>query len=372
MSAGCAPGFAIAGRSTRHDPYRADMEAVHFIASYDITGVSASRVMFGRTPTSHPARGADRRADQRPAARVSVQRASLCTATRATRILVVAALALVLVLGACGSADPAETGGRASRTAPASPTTTEDPATGALHDPIRERATADRPDDHDGEQVHVLYVLPADGQDEGLDVNGRIAASVALTDEWIDEQIDRRVRFDTHHGRLDVTFHRLTGTAEEYEATGVYIRDEIERDLIGSGFDRPGVIYAAYYAGPAADCASAFSPETLPGNTVGLYWVHSLAGTEACVPDGFRGPGEDVGVWEHSLAHELFHAFGAVGRCAPNHTRDGHVGDSPTDLMYAGDEDWIPSVIDIGRDDYAGHGRDGCFDLLDSHWMRAG
>lgn len=277
-------------------------------------------------------------------------------------------LAVSIALPGCGTDDGGDDGRGPTGPTSTSRATTTGPARGALHEAIEERSTTDREDDIEGHQVHVLYVLPADGTDAELDIDGTIARSVALTDDWIAEQIGRRLRLDTHAGRLDITYHRLTGTAAEYEAAGVFIRDEIERDVIGSGFDRPNVIYAAYYAGPAEDCASAFWPDTLPGNMVGLYWVHAAGGSD-CAPEPFRAPGEGAGLWEHSLAHELFHAFGAAPRCAANHTREGHVSDTPSDLMYAGDEQWLPSEIDAERDDYVGHGRPGCFDLLDSPWL---
>lgn len=37
--------------------------------------------------------------------------------------------------------------------------------------------------------------------------------------------------------------------------------------------------------------------------------------------------------------------------------------------MWAGDGDWRPSILDIGRDDYFRHGRPGCPDLAESAFV---
>lgn len=63
-------------------------------------------------------------------------------------------------------------------------------------------------------------------------------------------------------------------------------------------------------------------------------------------------------------------SFGFVATCAPNEYRGGHVSDAPNDLMWAGDGPWVfPPVLDVGRDDYFGHGRKGCPDLAKSAWL---
>jgi hypothetical protein len=48
------------------------------------------------------------------------------------------------------------------------------------------RSTSDRPDDYAGYQIHVMYVLPADGVDEKLDTNGTISSSIAAMVRWSD------------------------------------------------------------------------------------------------------------------------------------------------------------------------------------------
>lgn len=276
---------------------------------------------------------------------------------------VVVVLMCSAALAGCGDDD----GSAATATSTTATSTVADPApttsTTSVAAPAGERTTVDRPDDDPGEaQVQVLYLTASDGPDHGLDTDGTLVASVESTMRWLEGETGRRVRFDTYEGELDIVFHRLPRSSDEYFAEDVFIRDAIEADLIAAGFDDADTIYAAYYAGPAVDCASAFNPETLPGNTIVSYWAHVGPGEADCVVEDFAGADDPPGTWEFGLVHELFHAFGAVATCAPNHF-EGHVGDFPFDLMYRGDEPWVPSVIDVDNDDYFGHGDPDCTDV---------
>ena len=71
-----------------------------------------------------------------------------------------------------------------------------------------------------------------------------------------------------------------------------------------------------------------------------------------------------------TLAHELAHVLGAAWDCAPNYNGVGHVGDDPRDLLYEGPDGYgspirrlANRVLDVGRDDYFGHGRNDCWDI---------
>lgn len=58
------------------------------------------------------------------------------------------------------------------------------------------------------------------------------------------------------------------------------------------------------------------------------------------------------GYLDFSALHEILHAHGIVSDGAPHFTLNGHVSDSPSDLMYAGTEPWSPSILDFNKDDY--------------------
>jgi hypothetical protein len=94
------------------------------------------------------------------------------------------------------------------------------------------------------------------------------------------------------------------------------------------------------------------------------FW--NTVGAPCYVPERSLG---GLQLMDLAILHELMHTLGFVATCAPHFTRAGHVSDSPTDLMYAGNEDWHPSVLDIGRDDYFNAHIPGCLDLATSSYL---
>ncbi|MDQ6688649.1 MAG: hypothetical protein M3Z50_13830 [Actinomycetota bacterium] len=131
------------------------------------------------------------------------------------------------------------------------------------------RHFADQPDDFPGaSQVHLVYAVPRDGTDAALDTNGTLRATVGSWEGWLAGQTGgRRVRLDTAIGQPDITFVRLGHTDAQLVSKGVYIRDEIERELRARGFDRRGKVYAVYYGGSVKDssCGTAPLPPEQPG-----------------------------------------------------------------------------------------------------------
>ena len=231
------------------------------------------------------------------------------------------------------------------------------------------RATADRPDDVSGPQIHAVYVLPADGADRALDTDGTIAASVANWQRWfVSQTLGGGLRIDTSGGELDVSFHRLERTDATLAARGVFVRDEIERELRAAGFDRPDKVYAVYYDGSTtAACGGGAWPPTLPGTVAAVYMRATFAAGFPCHQPAFSRAG--LQIMDFAILHEVLHTMGFVPRCAPHHTRDGHVSDDPRDVMYAGDEPWRPAVLDVGQDDYYHAHILGCRELAESPYL---
>lgn len=229
----------------------------------------------------------------------------------------------------------------------------------------RTRAFADLPDDLDGWQIHVMYVLPSDGEDRSLDLDGAIVTSVNAIDTWLASQTGgRRLRLDTVGGALDITFARLHTDDATLRAAGVYVRDKIEEELRNDGVLKPMKMYAVLYDGSCDhSCGAGPWPPALVGQVTALYLRGTPPGAAPCISNVFGAPGGRMGYWDFALLHELMHAMGAVGERAPHHTRQGHVSDEPRDLMYAGDQPWRPEFLDVGHDDYFEHGHDDYFDL---------
>jgi hypothetical protein len=232
---------------------------------------------------------------------------------------------------------------------------------------VPERATADREDDFPGPQVHVLYTVPRDRVDRGLD-SGLIQSSVAAAQEWFAEQSDgASLRFDTFGGQLDVTFVALEGNDGAYSVA--FGREAIENELLVRNVIVPGKIYLVYHDGGSYVCGNGAWPPVVPGVLGALY----LQGTPPGVPcntNPLAAPGQPAGYVEWGALHEIAHTLGFVATCAPGHARAGHVSAPAKDLMWGGPGFWeLPPVLDEGRNDYYGHGRSDCPDLAQSPFV---
>ena len=112
------------------------------------------------------------------------------------------------------------------------------------------RPSADRTDDASGSQIHFVYVLPSDGTDRQLDLNGTLANTVGSWQTWLAGQTGgRRFRLDTFSGALDITFVRLGRSDAVMKSYGAFVRDTIERELTTRGFTVATKLYAVYYDG---------------------------------------------------------------------------------------------------------------------------
>lgn len=235
------------------------------------------------------------------------------------------------------------------------------------------RKLTDQPDDVSGAQIHAMYVLPVDGVDRSLDTNGVIAASVAAFNGWLAAQTSgRSLRLDTHKGALDVSFFRLKATEAQLRAKGAFVRDAIEQELTTAGRIKPGKLYAVYFDGPSTwACGGGAWPPKLKGRVAALYLRGTPPGAPPCAGNSLVGTAASPGYVAFSMLHELLHTMGFVAACGLNHVLDGHTSDDPADLMYAGSQPWKPSKLDVGRDDYFGHGKAGCLDLDESAYLSA-
>jgi len=234
------------------------------------------------------------------------------------------------------------------------------------------RATADLADDAPV-NVHVLYVVPADGTDHQYDTDGTLWTSLASWREWFSGQASGlQVRLDTYNGRPDITFVRLHRTRSEMDSFGLHTRDQIEYELLAMGFDDPEKIYLVYYdgGGPGTTaCGGGPHPPDLPGSVAALYLQGQPVGAPPCASNAFATDPALPGYLEFGAIHEIVHTLGFAPSCAPNVTAVSHVSDSNTDLMYAGPMAWAPSVLDFNHDDYFGADIPGCIDLARSTFL---
>lgn len=253
-------------------------------------------------------------------------------------------------------------------------TTDSTDSTGSIDPCAPDRVDFDRPDDTPGAyQIHVNYVLPSDGVDEMLDLDGRIVTSVGAFTQWFAAQAEgRRLRLDTCGGALDVRLVRLTQSEAELKAKGLYLRDAIEAEMAAAGLLAPTKMELVYYGGDAdGTCGGGPFPPALIGRVAAIYLKGTFADPKipSCAENPIGASLEEPGYFDFAALHELLHGLGMAPVCAPHAVLDGHVSDSPTDLMYAGGSPWTPAVLDLGRDDYFDHGDPMCPDLARSVFL---
>lgn len=262
----------------------------------------------------------------------------------------------------------------ASGMAPApSPASSPAPAVPTPHaDVTPGRSFDDRAGSGDRPSIHAMYVLPADGVDERLDVNGAIARSVSSIQAWLKEQSGgSQLQWDLHQGQLDVTFVRLRRTDAQVAAHGVYVRDVIEYELRAMSLVAPGKLYAVYYDGSSnVSCGGGAWPPSLKGSVAAEYLKGRPPGATPCSSNPVGASSTVPGYIDMAVLHEIMHTLGLVASCAPSHHRAGHVSDFTDDLMWAGDAPWkFPLRLDVGRNDYFRHDGSPCPDLAGSGFL---
>ncbi len=220
---------------------------------------------------------------------------------------------------------------------------------------ILARTTANRTDESTSPRFKVFYALPSDGTDRNLDTDGTLHRTLSSGQRWLASQTaGRSIRYDVADGGLDITFVRLPRNDAAYYSYNGQIRDSIEKDLRSAGWTQGNVMLLVFYDGRHVDrCASAAWPPGYPG-TAGILYLKGIPnGPVPCANNQFAAsPTAAPGYLEYLAQHEIFHLLGVVSTGAPNHALSGHVGNDPTDLMYAGNLVWRPSTVDVTKTNY--------------------
>jgi hypothetical protein len=123
-----------------------------------------------------------------------------------------------------------------------------------------------------------------------------------------------------------------------------------------------------YDGSSTTSCGGGAWPPSLIGHVAALY-LQGAYGDVVCANDQFTADGVVPAINEFKMLHEIMHTLGFVPEDAPHHPLAGHTSDDETDLMYAGNADWNPRVIDSGHDDYYLTGRTDIPDLSRSCFL---
>jgi hypothetical protein len=222
----------------------------------------------------------------------------------------------------------------------------------------------DRPDTVTGEQVHLVYAVPADGADNFAAVANRMADDMtSIATWWTGQDASRAPRFDLATFPagtcVDISSVRLPDSSGSLVG-GSAAFQRVANDLITSGFGSDFKRYVIYYDGPPVE-------PNVCGTGAGDFG-HGLGFAIVWLAGCSNAPSDAV------AAHELVHALGAVPAGAPHECpppNEMHVCDSTLDLMY-----WLDSgqplatrFLDINHDDYYEHPTNG-IDIRNSLWLR--
>lgn len=226
-----------------------------------------------------------------------------------------------------------------------------------------------------GPQIHVVYAIPADGQDRFAALASGLATDIANIDAWWRREDPAKApRFDlfdfpacdSRFGQLDLSFARLPGPSTSYLSLERFERIAGQLTSPPFGFAELNKKYLVYFDGPVADddvCGTGLGGPAI-GGQFSYAVVYLRSSCNLTVGDG--GGAAYVG------AHELLHALGALPDSAPHACPgdEGHPCDSLDDLLtpfYRG-QPLDAAVLDVGRDDYYAHPWP-IFDIQDSRWL---
>ena len=237
--------------------------------------------------------------------------------------------------------------------------------------PIGSRSLSDRVDDFAGPQLHLVYAIPADGDDTELDINGQIQTEMEVAQRWLQEQTGRCMNMDTFQGALDVTFVQFSRTNLEIRNDPDFVDQTVALEFEARGLDDPSKIYVVYYGG-STDNGSCGGASAVGGPA--MQYLKSQALSDGSLRDCpfFRlvsSPDDEFrGTWSGVAVHEAFHALGVAPFCAPDHddAHPLHLETISSDLMAFDGSGFNTYTLDAGRAQYYDHNNTGCLDLADS------
>ena len=188
------------------------------------------------------------------------------------------------------------------------------------------RNFVDLEDVDDGYNIHVMYVIPADGVDKEYDLNSKIGMLLYQVDKWFKSKTKGRLftdgqnlKFDRKEdGKIDITFLRLEEDDHVISKEGIQAVNILQPSISSHGFNNPKKVYFIIYGGYNRDvCASSqlpsYATEGVIANTAALYYPGKRSGS--CIENngGFKPEFNETA---KAALHEILHVLGAVPQCA--------------------------------------------------------
>jgi len=200
--------------------------------------------------------------------------------------------------------------------------------------------------------VQLAVVAPSDVETP-MGLIDEIGAMVSSANVWLEKESGSRLRISRHDdGKPGLFMLRLESREADLRALGDGLPKYLSRQVESLVAKRDHLLVFIYTG--RVNLVSRTHCGRRTGRYAGLYIRN-----EGCTHRFASGAGQG---WDKIFLHEVFHALGAVGTCAPHEDGGHHVTDSTSDLMHRNGGGKRPR-LDINRDDYFGHGRDDCLDL---------
>jgi hypothetical protein len=219
-------------------------------------------------------------------------------------------------------------------------------------------------------EIHIIYAVPSDVANRLPQIKGRLSTSISSWQGWAEKQLDgSKLRIAADDKGYKVLFLRLPNSEEEIRSAGVSARDLIEEATHDAVVNSNRDAYLVYYDGDMLDvsCGGAPWPPSQRHNVAVVYLRGRFSDPMIpnCNAHGNFGANVDKpGYLDYVALHEVMHLLGAAPDCAPNSSKNGHIVDDASDLMYGGLLEWLsPYHIDPGHHRYYKHGISGCYDM---------
>ena len=250
----------------------------------------------------------------------------------------------------------------------------------------------DLKDIDDGYNIHVMYVIPADGVDKEYDLNSKISMLLYQIDKWFNSKTKDRLytdgqnlKFDRkENGKIDITFLRLEKVDNEISKEGIQAVNVLQPAISSHGFNDPKKVYFIIYGGSNRDvCASSqlpsYATEGIIANTAALYYPGKRSGS--CI-DNNGGFKPEFNETAKAALHEILHVLGAVPQCAEDHLvfkSEGTINDGigghiaiPGDIMYSVQSNVTydkAKHLDYKSTNYYNHNNENCLDIAKSRYV---